>query len=199
MNRILYYPRLALLITFNVVMALSACQSQDKESSLSKHSPQYLKVKLTRFLELAQNPKFESQLQSELKKSILNAKQVQGLLREHPLQQELGHFYEQKLAQPALKELAWTFQECFNLGYSRIELSRVGPHAGGSNAHGDLALLELLKSRDGLYTVRLKRNESDQQALRISGWLYHQDLGWVTLLNVGEEILDRSKRKQSDE
>ena len=75
----------------------------------------------------------------------------------------------------------------------------MGPHAGGSNAHGDLALLELLKSRDGLYTVRLKRNESDQQAFRISGWLYHQDLGWVTLLKLGEEILDRSKRKQSDE
>lgn len=191
MNRILYFPALLLITIFTVTMALSACQLQDRENKLGKHSPKYLKLKLTRLLELAQNTKSQSQLQSKLKKSILNAQQVESLLREHPLRQELSSFYETKLAQPALKELAWTLQECAELGYSRIEVSRVGPHAGGSNAHGDLALLELLKSRDGLYTVRLKRNETDQQALRISGWLYHQDLGWVTLLKLGEEILNQ--------
>lgn len=181
------------------ILTLISCQAVHTETQLAEHSPKYLKAKLTRFLELAQSSSEQSQLQRELEKSLLNAQQVNELLRIHPLQQELSQFYEEKLAKIAQKELLWTMQECAKLGYTQVEVNRVGPHAGGSNAHGDLALLELLKSRDGLYTIRFKRNESDQQALRISGWLYHKDLGWVTLLKLGEEILSRSKREQSDE
>ncbi|MAD61516.1 MAG: hypothetical protein CMH49_08405 [Myxococcales bacterium] len=198
MIRILYFSLLVLSIS-SIVITLTACQTVHNDSHLAEHSPKYLKAKLTRLLELARSPQTEPQLKRELTKSILNAQQVHELLREHPLRQKLGQVYERVIAKNAQQELLWTLQECAKLGYSRLEISRVGPQAGASNAHGDLALLELLKSRDGLYTVRLKRNESDLQALRMSGWLYDQDLGWVTLLKLGEEILHQSKRKQNDE
>ncbi len=176
-----------------IFSTLTGCKDMSPSINLAPNHPKLLKLKLTQFLELAQSSEKQVELQNELGKSLLTAPQVASLLREHPQRQAWSQFYEEKLAKQARTELLWTLQEAVKLGYSQLEVSRIGPHAGSTNAHGDLALLEMLKSRDGLFTIRLKRNESDKQALRISGWLYQQDLGWVTLLKLGEEILQYSK------
>ena len=181
-----------------LLMALSfiACQPRDDSPKTAViGSPQELTVKLTRMLELlpsndASPPPNQGSLQQFIQEVLPDAQKVQSLLRDDTRNANLGTYYATELRPSALRELPWALKEAKRQGLSRIEISRVGPQAGSSNAHGDLALLEQLNQRDGLYTVRFHREGLDK-GLRLSGWLFLEDKGWICLLKLGEEIKRR--------
>ena len=158
---------------------------------LSPHSPQALRKELEELLELAKSPDHTKKLEAKISSYLPKATDVQTLLRDNQFTQQLGSLYESQLRSKAIQELPWTLQELTRLGYTQVEIARVGPQAGSTNAYGDLALLEQLKVRMGLYTVRIRKEGIQDQSLRLSGWLYNERYGWISLLKLGEEIRRR--------
>ena len=140
---------------------------------------------------MAKAPEADQKLKAQVSSYFPNAKQIQGLFRDNKLTHNLGSFYETQIRSKAIQELPWTLKELAHLGYTQVEIARVGPQAGSTNAYGDLALLEQLRIRLGLHTVRIRKEGQKDQSLRLSGWLYMERHGWVSLLKLGEEIRRR--------
>lgn len=157
----------------------------------SPRSPKFLQSELLSLLNLAQNAQTAPQIQTKIAAYLPPALLVQSLLRETDQNKGLGLFYETQIRANALKELPWALKELASLGYNQVEIASVGPQSGSTNAFGDLALLEQLKERSGLYTVRIGKAGSEDQSLRLSAWLYFEERGWVSLLKLGEEIRKR--------
>lgn len=174
------------------ISSLTACDLiRPPRAPLAPHSPQVLQKELIHILDLARTPQTDQKLKAKLSSYFPTASQVQALFRDNTLTQGLGSFYESQIRPKAIQELPWTMKELAHLGYMQVDIARVGPQAGSTNAYGDLALLEQLKVRLGLHTVRIRKEDQNDQSLRLSGWLYLENHGWISLLKLGEEIRRR--------
>lgn len=121
---------------------------------------------------------------------IPEVQELQLLLSEEAASQDRIDQFIKNQRNVAIRELPIALKTAFESGLTQIQLTKVGPHMGSQNGPGDLELLENLKTRSSLYTLRLTRPNEDQ-GLRISGWVYTPDHGWRVLLKYGELLMKR--------
>ena len=180
------------LLPIFALLIFSVCSPQRESSQLPAGHPTRLEEMIQSLLDIATRGD-EQSLRLKLESIFPTADRVQRLLNPSRLTEGLGEVFEVEIKQSALRELPSVLVEARQLRFDQIKLSRVSPQSGTTNAPGDLALLEQLKDRSGLYTVRLLK-EGKSKGLRLSGWLYIEGHGWISLLKLGEEIERRGQR-----
>ena len=183
--------RLILLCWSVSVLGLTACERKESTVPVTPNTKQGLRQVIEALLATAQVQQ-ETKLIEQVNEVLPTGGEVEKLLRVNELNKGLGQHYEQNMRQSAQAEWPWALQELVKKGYTEISITRVSPLSGADNAPGDLALLEQLKNRDGLYTVRIHPKDSEK-GLRINSWVY-VNKKWITLLKLGEVIEDRGSK-----
>ena len=179
------FMKSSVLCLILVTILLGACSPSSDQRPLPASHPDRLKATLSLLLEEA-NIGNQHALRQKLETILPLAKVTRTLLRDSPRNETLTMRFEE-MRRDALNELPAILIEAKTQGFNLIEITRVSPQSGSTNAPGDLSLLEQLTHRQGLYTARLMR-EGESKGLRLSAWLHLKDYGWISLLKLGELI-----------
>ncbi len=180
--------RLQIFILFLIFTGIS-CQKQPQEQAIIEGSEGHLKQVFEKIL--MQN----TDVQSSLDVFLWTKEELLGMLN-HPKKEEIVEAYlkmKDDFHQEAHLSLVDLYQK---QGYQTLSVTLVRASAGKSLSYGDEALMLSLDARPNLYTLRLKKNELDQEGFRLNGWIYHNQQ-WKTFLKLGLIIDEINQNKES--
>ncbi len=185
---------LLLICLWAILPYTIACQKQEQAPESLVGSEAHLNEVFEQFLAPI---KAKKDLDPSALAAFLWTKEELNALLSHPQKEKIIAAYL-KMKDDFLKEANLVFQDLYHQqSYQIVTSSLVRASAGKTLSYGDEALMLSLPLRPNLYTVRLKKNEADQEGFRINGWVYHQNQ-WKSFLKLGLLIDEINQQKQEE-